>query len=1037
MSADANRVQALFRCALSISHAERETFLDRACAGDASLRSRLNELLAAFADAGSFLEDSSPAPIPTCDRLHGERQVGPYTLGRTLGEGGMGVVWAAEQYEPIRRTVALKLVKVGMDTVAVLSRFELERQVLARLNHPNIAHVLDAGQTEDGHPYFAMELVDGVAITRYCDSRDMPLRGRLDLFTQVCQAVQYAHQKGVIHRDLKPSNLLVAEVDGRPVAKVIDFGIAKAVGEGSRSGSPTVPGGGVLGTIEYMAPEQAEPGQQDIDTRTDVYALGAVLYELLVGRPPLSPKEPRPTPLAEALRRVREEAVSRPSSQVADPRMAGTLFQELDWVVMKALEKDRDRRYATVGELAADIQRYLCDEPVAARPPGRGYRLRKFVRRNRVPVAAAALIALALVGGAAAAAVGVVIAKRAERDAVAARGDAVEQRKLAERQAEAAEAAAVEARTSSEAAFVALEFIRKNVFSAARPVGVLGGRGRDVTLAQAINAAVPLIAKDFAKWPGVEARVRHWIGQSYITLGEPEKAAEQFRIALVRIDQARPTEKLIDRSAIISDLATTHMQSGRPSDVIALLGDKVGEIQARLGADHHVALAVRGLLGMAYDLEGDSDRAVGILEPLAADFARVRGREHTDTRYATSVLLLAYSRAGRTEDVERLIRASNANPNDLNTQVAVASAHLRAGRPGRAVEIYRRLLPRCEATLGRQHPSTLDIAAALGAACVQADQRSEGVERLTTASEAADKHLEPNHPTALRVTTKLAQADVQVGRLRSAAERLERVVLRYQATPSISKVDSLPAVAALAEVYLRLGRPHDAAELLERWIPDATTVTPRGLHILAAQTALAAAYTSAGRPADSFRLLTQITAALPTGLPTDHPVAVEVRIKTAAALGRLGRPEEAVRLLAEVVTSRTATLGQDHPGTLTASAAMAHAYWEAGRKGEAAELFERVHRVSRAVFGSRHPDTMAAAVGLAMTHNGFGRFDPAIDLLAETVPLLRDAYGDEHPDVQAGEMILGVSYQNGSRKRVKSNHAPELAPPPRLVRDAR
>jgi serine/threonine protein kinase len=406
----------------------------------------------------------------------------------------MGVVWAAEQTDPIRRAVALKVVRPGVSSPAAVERFVAERQALALMDHPNIARVLDAGCSADGHPYVAMELVPGGPITEFCEVRRLGLRERLDLFVAVCRAVQHAHHKGVIHRDLKPSNVLVCLQDGRPVPKVIDFGIAKLLAPpAGRRATAT----GFVGTPEYMAPEQAGPNPADVDTRADVYALGVLLYELLTGSPPHG--RPATPDVAEWFRRVREEVPDRPSARIGngrttplpgDPgRVARAVQGELDWVVMKALEKDRDRRYATANELAADLGRFLRDEPVAARPPRLSYRARKFVRRHRGPVAAAALAALALVAAAVASTVAMTAARDAERVADAARESATRdrefalaQRDVARQRTEEAERAAAEAADAATDLRLTLQFVQDRVFAAAQPDDDPPGQGRDVTV---------------------------------------------------------------------------------------------------------------------------------------------------------------------------------------------------------------------------------------------------------------------------------------------------------------------------------------------------------------------------------------------------------------------------------------------------------------------------------------------------------------------------------------------------------------------------
>jgi serine/threonine protein kinase len=362
--------------------------------------------------------------------------IGPYKLLQQIGEGGMGVVFMAEQHEPFHRVVALKVIVPGMDTRQVIARFEAERQALAMMDHPNIARVLDAGTTESGRPYFVMELVKGVPITTYCDEKKLSLRERLELFMPVCHAVQHAHQKGIIHRDIKPSNVLVADYDDQPVPKIIDFGVAKATSQKLTDKTMFTAFGQVVGTMEYMSPEQTKLNQLDVDTRTDIYSLGVLLYELLTGTTPFDRKRLRSAAIDEVFRIIREEEPVRPSTSISktnerpavaasrrsDPvRLSRMLQGDLDWIVMKALEKDRTRRYPTANGLASDIERYLNDAPVSAGPPSASYRIHKFVRRNRALIAAGSVVVLALVAGLAASVWQAVRATRAEASAIAER----------------------------------------------------------------------------------------------------------------------------------------------------------------------------------------------------------------------------------------------------------------------------------------------------------------------------------------------------------------------------------------------------------------------------------------------------------------------------------------------------------------------------------------------------------------------------------------------------------------------------------------
>jgi WD40 repeat protein/serine/threonine protein kinase len=422
---------------------KRVALLDQACAGDTLLRSRVEALLRAHDNPDSFLEAPLAGSLATVDLTCREgpgTSIGPYRLLGEIGEGGFGIVFLADQQKPMRRRVALKVLKPGMDTRQVIARFEAERQALALMDHPNIAHVIDGGETAGGRPYFVMELVQGTPITDYCDQAQLAPRQRLELFVTVCQAVQHAHQKGIIHRDLKPSNVLVALHDGQPVAKVIDFGIAKATGLQLTEKTLFTGAAQLIGTPLYMSPEQAGPGSLDVDTRSDIYSLGVLLYELLTGTTPLAKERLKEASYDELCRLIREEEPARPSARLSalgaaaeavsanpqsDPRRLAQLCRgDLDWIVLKALEKDRSRRYETASALAADVERYLNDEPVEACPPSALYRLRKLVRRNRAAVVAASVVFAGLLLGAAVSTWQAVRATLAESDAKAGWADA-------------------------------------------------------------------------------------------------------------------------------------------------------------------------------------------------------------------------------------------------------------------------------------------------------------------------------------------------------------------------------------------------------------------------------------------------------------------------------------------------------------------------------------------------------------------------------------------------------------------------------------
>ncbi len=471
---------------------ERRAYLDEVLAADPELRDEVESLLRSHESAGSFL--SRPAiDLPEVPRelLSGDvpdagQMIGPYRVERLLGEGGMGIVLVASQEQPVRRRVALKLIRPGLSHQRVLDRFEAERQALALMDHPHIARILDAGVYAKrcqepfletvpdtfSQPYFVMELIEGLPITAYADQHRLTAQQRLELMIPVCEAVQHAHQKGIIHRDLKPSNVLVAEVDGRPVPKIIDFGVAKAIGHRLADLSIHTGFGQVVGTLEYMSPEQAGPNAQDIDTRTDIYALGVLLYELLTGSTPVNRKQLGEAAFAEVIRVIREVEPQKPSTRISsideapsvaacrntEPgRLSSFVRGDLDWIAMKALDKDRARRYQSAHELAEDLQRFLRSEPVLAGPPSATYRLRKFLRRNRVPAALAGLALLALVGGTVGTTIGMLRARDESRQKSAALEQVRTENAEKTRALAAEQAARTEADASTERAVLALQ----------------------------------------------------------------------------------------------------------------------------------------------------------------------------------------------------------------------------------------------------------------------------------------------------------------------------------------------------------------------------------------------------------------------------------------------------------------------------------------------------------------------------------------------------------------------------------------------------
>ena len=549
---------AIFSDARRLPPEHRASFLDAACVNDTDLRQRIEDLLRAADETSTFMETPAAGLLnpgelsrSAATEKPGDR-IGRYELLEPIGEGGCGTVYRASQEEPVRRTVALKIIKLGMDTKSVIARFEAERQAIALMDHPNIAKVLDAGATDTGRPYFVMELVDGVKITDFCDQNRLSTRSRLELFVKVCQAVQHAHQKGIIHRDIKPSNILVTMTDGVPVPKVIDFGIAKATRGKLTDKTFFTAREHFIGTPAYMSPEQADAREVDIDTRSDIYSLGVLLYELLTGRTPFDAKELLKSGIDEIRRSIREQEPPAPSTRLSTmegtvlreiakhrkadaPQLVHTVRGDLDWIVMKALEKDRARRYETTNGLALDIRRHLNNEPVAARPPSRVYQFQKLVRRHRLGFAAGAVIVLALT-------IGVAVSIRASIKEHQARLEADRQRLQAqenEQKAEAAEATAQAAQAKAEAEEQKAQAEAAKNQQVARfledmldGVGPSVAMGADTTLLKKIlDNTSKRIGTDLTNEPDVEADLRNTLGQVYWAIGDLTNAEAMHRAA--------------------------------------------------------------------------------------------------------------------------------------------------------------------------------------------------------------------------------------------------------------------------------------------------------------------------------------------------------------------------------------------------------------------------------------------------------------------------------------------------------------------------
>jgi eukaryotic-like serine/threonine-protein kinase len=701
-------------------------------------------------------------------QLDGSRKLGPYKLLSVLGEGGMGVVYLAEQSAPLRRRVAIKVLKLGMDTAQVVARFESERQALAVMDHPGIAKVFDSGVTASGRPYFVMEVVHGTPITNYADTHRLSTGDRLRLFMDVCAAVQHAHMKGVIHRDLKPSNVLVTVTEGGPGVKVIDFGIAKATGVGLTEHTLVTQFGQIIGTPEYMSPEQAEVNGLDVDTRTDVYSLGVMLYELLVGARPFD-LSTRPVPAFPHV--LREQEVTRPSTkltslgetldvvaryrQTTPDGLRREVRGDLDWIILKALEKDRTRRYETANGLRLEIQRHLDHQPVLARPPSARYRIGKFVRRNRAGVVAAGVALAAVLGGSALAAVGLV--------------RAVEERERAERAAATAEEVS--------------DFL-VDLFSVSDPGEA---RGNTITAREVLDRGANRIDEGLQQQPVVQSRLLRVMGDVYRGLGLYGEALPILERA-VDVGSAQPDADVLELSRAHERLGLVYRELGRLPDAEASYR-RARDLGREAGTDGilEYTVASRGLAS-AYLRMGRASEAEDLLREALEIQERVLGNGHLEVGITSGAIAAMYLVRRDTDQavsyLERAleIRERNQGPEHsetLLTAVNVGSLHLMRGDYARAEEIYQQTLATQQRVLEPDHPNNVMVLTNLGEALRGQGRLEDAEYHLLRAIEMRERTMGPDHLSLTYTLHFLGRTLRDQGRLAEAADHLERAIRIY------------------------------------------------------------------------------------------------------------------------------------------------------------------------------------------------------------------------------------------------------------------
>ena len=883
---------------------------------------------------------------------HTGDMVGPYKLIEVIGEGGFGEVWLAERREPMVQRVAIKIIKPGMDSRAVIARFEQERQALAVMDHPNVARVFDGGVTASGTPYFVMEYVDGEPITAYADAKRLTLRERLELFIPVCEAVQHAHHKGLIHRDLKPSNVLVAEIEGKAVPKVIDFGVAKAIAGENRSNTAQTQAGVAIGTPLYMSPEQVA-GETDVDTRTDVYSLGVMLYELLAGEAPFDAGSMRKAAMAEIQRVIREDTPPKPSLRIAQlasdrsttiagarsatsERVTSELRRELDWIPLMALRKERDRRYESPQALADDLRRYLDGRPLRAAPDSRAYLARKFVRRHKVPVAAAAAVFVALSAGLA-----VALWQRGE--AIRAQESEAEQRARADERAEAAERAEKSEKSradelkrvsdfqsqmlgqidTTKAGVDLMNDVRSRFAAALEKEGVpeaerasrTGAFSQELVRVNATDAAAALIdrtilkpaiqsiGEQFGDQPAVDAQLRHALAELYRSIGLNESAVplQESTLATRRRVLGEEHPETIQS---ISNMSVLLRELGRLAEAEPYHREALEKSRRILGEDHIETVIAISNMGGLLRAKGELSEAEPYYREALEKFRRTVGATHIET-----------------------IRSIN------NMGVLIAEQ----GRLAEAEPFYREGLEQCRRTLGEEHPLTITCLNNIAFLLFSQGKAVEAELHLREALEKSRRTLGEEHPDTLLAVSNIGALLLDQRRLADAEPYLVEAVEIRRRTLGNEHPDTLISINNLGMLLLDQHKFADAEPYLREVLEiRRRTLGDDSVDTLVSIGNLGTLLRDAGRLAEAEPLYREALDNRRRVLSDEHPHTLVSIGNMGILLSRKGSHAEAEPFLLESFEKRARTLGDTHPLTVAAIGALADLYaaWDAAEPGK-------------------------------------------------------------------------------------------------------
>ena len=1025
------KIDRILQSAMGLEESRRAAFLEQACAGDDILRRQVESLLANAAQE-SFLETpavelaahalkdvTGARPIPAA--------IGRYRVLRLLGEGGMGSVYEAEQDQP-RRIVALKVIRPGFASHEALRRFQQEAEALGRLHHPGIAEIYEASTADTAsgpQPYFAMELVRGRPLREYVEEQHPNTRERLALMAKVCDAVEHAHQRGVIHRDLKPGNILVEET-GQP--KILDFGVARLVGSDSQPTCQTDLGQ-LIGTLAYMSPEQVTGDPSALDSRSDVYAMGVILYELLARKLPYDIKH---KPLHEAVGVIREEEAPRLST--IDRRYRG----DIDTVVAKALEKDKTRRYGAAADLAADIRRYVANEPISARPASASYRLQKFARRHRTLVAATGLVFLAMAAAVLVSTWEAVRARQAERIAEEQQQRATEAESRVTKQRDRAIAAEAQAqkernaalgekqRADTEGATAAAvnEFLQNDMLAQA------GARAQarpgvkpdpDLKVRTALDRAAARIAGKFDRQPEVEAAIRDTIGQAYMDLGLYPEARNQFEQALeLHRRGAGPESAQAVKS--MGCLGRTMLLQGKYPEAQELLTRAVRIGRRVLGAGHPETLYSMTNLGTVLLSEGKASQAVSIQSQVLKIRQRSLGPEHPSTLSSMHDLAMAYVDEGKYPQAEELYKKTLAarsrvqgseHPETVMTLSNLASVYSREGKHAQSLAIWTQVLEIRRRTLGPEHPDTVSAMNNLAIGYYFDGKYPQAEELFSHSLEIRRRILGPEHPDALDNMTNLAATYEAEGKY-PQAELLDNQALEVnRRVLGTEHPATLNSMHTLGNVYFREQKFDQAQQVFADELAIRRRVSgaehPATINAMAN---LGAVYMAQAKRPQAEELMSQTFEIMRRVLGPEHPNTVATMNNLADLYDQLGMYPQAEALHVQVLDIRRRTLRPDHPSILEAMHGLAWTYIADGRYADGVKLLVETIEGERRVLGPDHPETLSSIADAACLYQRQGKYEVAVQYASQALSGRRRALGPGDSDTMDSAADLALSYQS-------------------------